>query len=260
MRTPRLLPLAAVIALAAAAPASAHEVDVDTIASGLDNPRHVAVSEWGSVYVAEAGKGASNPATATSCFNSAEGPACTGATGAITKIDRHGQRRVVRGLASFAVAELNPEMPDVDIGDNAIGPHGVYVKGHRRLLHERRPDRAVPRRSAPMRRTSRATRRWSTRTRSRRATASCSSCAAPAACARSPTCGRSRTRTTRTPEEATRSSTAIPSTCSPIAGASSSPTPAATRCCGRAAAGTSRSSACSRTFSSRTRSSPETFR
>ena len=131
MRTPRLLPLAAVIALAAAAPASAHEVDVDTIASGLDNPRHVAVSEWGSVYVAEAGKGASNPATATSCFNSAEGPACTGATGAITKIDRHGQRRVVRGLASFAVAELNPEMPDVDIGDNAIGPHGVYVKGHR---------------------------------------------------------------------------------------------------------------------------------
>ena len=131
MRTPRLLPLAAVVALAAAAPASAHEVDVDTIASGLDNPRHVAVSEWGSVYVAEAGKGASNPATATSCFNSAEGPACTGATGAITKIDRHGQRRVVRGLASFAVAELNPEMPDVDIGDNAIGPHGVYVKGHR---------------------------------------------------------------------------------------------------------------------------------
>ena len=100
------------------------------IASGLDNPRHVAVSDWGSVYVAEAGKGASNPATATSCFNSAEGPACTGATGAITKIDRHGQRRVVRGLASFAVAELNPEMPDVDIGDNAIGPHGVYVKGH----------------------------------------------------------------------------------------------------------------------------------
>ena len=76
-------------------------------------------------------RGASNPATATSCFNSAEGPACTGATGAITKIDRHGQRRVVRRLASFAVAELNPEMPDVDIGDNAIGPHGVYVKGHR---------------------------------------------------------------------------------------------------------------------------------
>ena len=37
-------------------------------------------------------------------------------------------------------------MPDVDIGDNAIGPHGVYVKGHRRLLHQRRPDRAVPRR------------------------------------------------------------------------------------------------------------------
>ena len=130
MRTPRLLPLAAVIALAAAAPASAHEVDVDTIASGLDNPRHVAVSDWGSVYVAEAGRGATNPATAASCFNSAKGPACTGATGAITKIDRHGQRRVVRRLASFAVAELNPEMPDVDIGDNAIGPHGVYVEGH----------------------------------------------------------------------------------------------------------------------------------
>ncbi len=119
MRTLRLLPLAAVLALAAAAPASAHEVDVDTIASGLDNPRHVAVSDWGSVYVAEAGRG--GPERSPSCFDSAEGFACTGATGAITRIDRHGQRQVITGLASFAPAS----------GDNAIGPHGVYVKRHR---------------------------------------------------------------------------------------------------------------------------------
>jgi hypothetical protein len=122
VRVPALLSVTVLAALAASAPASAIEVDdVDVIASGLDNPRHVAVAPGGDVYVAESGRGGDH-ATSRSCFDSPEGFACTGATGAVTKIDRHGwrghrQRRVVTGLASFA-----PEG-----GGNAIGPHGVYV-------------------------------------------------------------------------------------------------------------------------------------
>jgi hypothetical protein len=87
------------------------------IASGLDNPRHVAVG-WDGVYVAESGRGG-DPATSKSCFDSAEGFACTGATGAITRIDRRGTRRIVRGLASFAPAN----------GGSAIGPHGIFADG-----------------------------------------------------------------------------------------------------------------------------------
>jgi hypothetical protein len=121
VRALKLLPLTAALALASAAPASAQSVDdIDVIASGLDNPRHVAVSRDGDVYVAEAGRG-EVPANSNSCFDSAEGPACTGATGAVTRISRHGwryrQKRIVDGLASFA-----PET-----GNAAIGPHGIFV-------------------------------------------------------------------------------------------------------------------------------------
>src|SRR5262245_51133165 len=122
MRKRRCLPLAAIASLAFAAPAGAHGIDVDVIATKLDNPRHVAVSKDGDVYVAESGTGG-NHATSRSCFNSAEGFACTGATGAVTKVWRHGWRyrqdRVVRGLASFAPLG----------GGSAIGPHGIYVDG-----------------------------------------------------------------------------------------------------------------------------------
>jgi hypothetical protein len=117
MRTSIRVALAGAAALlAGAAPAAAADVDVDVVASGLDNPRHVAVAPGGEVYVAEAGRGG-DPATSRSCFDSPEGPACTGATGAVTRISRHGQERVARGLASFAPAG----------GANAIGPHGVFA-------------------------------------------------------------------------------------------------------------------------------------
>lgn len=121
MRRTWCLPLAAAAALAVAAPAGAHGgIDVDVIAKKLDNPRHVAVSKHGDVYVAESGRGG-NHATAKSCFNSAEGFACTGRTGAVTKIGRWGQFRIVSGLASFAPLG----------GNNAIGPHGIYADDHK---------------------------------------------------------------------------------------------------------------------------------
>jgi hypothetical protein len=125
VRAPTLVAVAAAAALVVATPASARTAGgVEVIASGLDNPRHVAVAPGGDVYVAESGRGG-DPATATSCFDSAEGPSCTGATGAVTRISRDGgQERIVTGLASFAPAT----------GANAIGPHGVFATRHGKLL------------------------------------------------------------------------------------------------------------------------------
>lgn len=164
MRVRMLAPVVAVAALAATAPAGAHTVDdIDVIATGLDNPRHLAVSPDGDVYVAESGRGGDH-ATSRSCFDSAEGFSCTGATGAVTRVSRDGrhrgrhpdhahhrheghhgyeeqdrrgphksrhggddgwrQQRVVTGLASFA-----PEG-----GGPAIGPHGIHVDGHDLLV------------------------------------------------------------------------------------------------------------------------------
>jgi hypothetical protein len=126
VRVVKLLPVAVAAALVLAAPANAKHprgIDIDVIAKGLDNPRHVAVASDGDVYVAESGKGGDH-ATSRSCFNSAEGFACTGATGAVTKAWRHGrdwrQDRIVKGLASFAPLG----------GGSAIGPHGIYVDRH----------------------------------------------------------------------------------------------------------------------------------
>ena len=126
MPTRTLLALVGALILALAAPASASEVE--TIAEGLDNPRHLAFG-GGDLYVAEAGSGGVEP-----CVIGPAGPdapmVCVGATGAVTVVDEHGQRRIVQGLASFA---------DETTGAAAFGPHGIYVeakhsKGKHRVL------------------------------------------------------------------------------------------------------------------------------
>ena len=78
---------------------TAHAVTVKEVGhGGLVSPRHLDFSPSGNLYVAEAGRGGDGP-----CFVGGEGPACFGATGAVTKISRHGrQTRIVDGLASFA--------------------------------------------------------------------------------------------------------------------------------------------------------------
>jgi hypothetical protein len=114
----RLFVLAGASILALAAPAGA--VEVQKIAHGLDNPRHLAFGAR-ALYVAEAGRGGDHP-----CFpGELGGTACVGATGAVTVIDRHGQRRLVSGLASIG---------DQGTGANAFGPHGIDVKGWDRVL------------------------------------------------------------------------------------------------------------------------------
>lgn len=116
-----------VAGLVGAAPASAHtprQPKVVTIATGLNNPRHLTVTATGGILVAEAGTGGSSSA----CIKNPEGgaDACYGATGSITEVHRSWwgawhQRRVVTGLPSLAG-------PD---GSNAAGPSDVTVRGFR---------------------------------------------------------------------------------------------------------------------------------
>jgi hypothetical protein len=137
MRVHRVLPLTMLVALSLAPAAAAgyggdHDygegrVQVKTIARGLDSPRHLAFGDRGDLYVAEAGRGSGG---STPCLVSAEGPGCFGATGAVTKIDRHGhQYRIVSGLASLA--NIGPDAP---AGSNGIGPHGIFVTRDDRIL------------------------------------------------------------------------------------------------------------------------------
>jgi len=116
MRLLRRLSLLVLALLAAAPAAQASGTRVDVIASGLDSPRHLAFGARGDLFVAEAGRGGSGP-----CYAAGEGPACFGASGAVTEIPRWGgQRRIATGLASAA---------NVPGDTNAIGPHGITVLG-----------------------------------------------------------------------------------------------------------------------------------
>ena len=110
-----------------------------TVATGLDNPRHLAWDD-DALYVAEAGRGGDGP-----CAEGPEGPACLGLSGAVTRVKvqrshhrkhrqhrrsykRSGstfsQRRVLTGLPSLAGAD----------GSQAAGPTAVEVDGRHYLL------------------------------------------------------------------------------------------------------------------------------
>jgi len=110
---------AVILALTGALPASSAP-GVEVVASGLDNPRGLAFSPDGALYVAESGTGGSGP-----CFDGPEGPSCFGHSGAVTRVDRRGQTRVLTGLPSFAQA---PSASDPG-GGFAIGPSDVSFLG-----------------------------------------------------------------------------------------------------------------------------------
>lgn len=108
-----------------AAPAQSHDDEPAPpreIASGLDNPRQLSFDRHGTLYVAEAGVGGTEP-----CMAGPEGDeVCYGESGAVTRIVRHRghhhQKRVLEDLPSLAT-------PD---GSQAIGPSDVSVL-HRHL-------------------------------------------------------------------------------------------------------------------------------
>jgi hypothetical protein len=121
MRRKTLLALVATAAIAAVPSAQAHSGTSGgwkVVASGLDNPRGLAVAKNGDIWVAEAGRGGAGP-----CFpgeGAGSPPTCFGNSGAFTLVHNGVQKRVVSGL---------PSLGDQTTGDNAVGAHDIAVNG-----------------------------------------------------------------------------------------------------------------------------------
>jgi hypothetical protein len=99
--------------------AATAQPDMKVIAEGLNNPRGIDIGPHGAVFVAEAGKGGSGP-----CVPGPEGDTCFGLTGAVTKVWRGQQRRVLRRLPSLASED----------GSAAFGTHDVSLRKPGRLF------------------------------------------------------------------------------------------------------------------------------
>lgn len=94
---------------------------VEVIASGLDNPRGLALGPDGGVYVAQAGRGGSEPCIT----NSANHHVCYGATSAISRITPFGTWNVVSHLPSLA-----PPPGEPGAGTEAIGAVDLVFNSH----------------------------------------------------------------------------------------------------------------------------------
>jgi hypothetical protein len=104
--------LAVVLAIGLIGPAAAQGPAVTQVVGGLDSPRGLAVATDGTIYVAEAGSGGTEP-----CLENPElGTVCFGATGGISAIKDGTATRVVDGLASGGTAT-----------GEFLGPSGVAV-------------------------------------------------------------------------------------------------------------------------------------
>lgn len=88
------------------------------VATGLNNPRQLAFSESGALYVAEAGAGGTGPC---SPGPESDGNVCFGLSGSVTRIWHGDQRQVVRGL---------PSIGNEGDGSQAIGPADLAFTGH----------------------------------------------------------------------------------------------------------------------------------
>ena len=84
------------------------------VMSNLDNPRHLAFGPEGGLYVAEAGRGGSGP-----CIFIRGATQCAGPSGAVSRLWKGVQQRIVTGLPSYAA----------DPGNGATGPHAVSLHG-----------------------------------------------------------------------------------------------------------------------------------
>jgi len=117
-------------------PVAATGVSVEVVASGLQDPRGLALGPLGQLYVAEAGTttgvfvpppppAPTEPPTRTRCeVYWPVGPKTPGYAGRISRIDWRGRTHVVAdGLPSAAANRL--------IGGDRFGPAGVAFDGHR---------------------------------------------------------------------------------------------------------------------------------
>jgi hypothetical protein len=99
---------------------------LQVVATGLDNPRGIGFGPDGALYVAESGSG--GPNVEGNCITSPEGgaPACFGRTGAVTRITKRSQHRVLTGLPSVAEVATEPGAPS---GVAATGPVDLGFSG-----------------------------------------------------------------------------------------------------------------------------------
>jgi hypothetical protein len=86
---------------------------VTVVMSALDNPRGLAFGPEGALYVAEAGRGGGGP-----CVVMRGVPQCYGPSGAVTRLWRGSQERIVTGLPS----QVNP-------AGEALGPADISFQG-----------------------------------------------------------------------------------------------------------------------------------
>lgn len=96
-------------------PTPAFAASVDVVMSGLDNPRGLAFAPDGALYVTEAGRGGASP-----CISMRGIAACYGPTGAVSRLHRGRQERVVEGLPSIADAA----------GTETGGPNDISFQGN----------------------------------------------------------------------------------------------------------------------------------
>ncbi len=96
------------------------------IASGLDNPRGLDFGFAGELYVAESGRGGSD----CSLSSPERGESCFGKTGAITKIDKRGnKKRVIGNLPSLASPTGGEATGPSDVSFTLGGLVGYYTIG-----------------------------------------------------------------------------------------------------------------------------------
>lgn len=107
------LPLIACL-IAAAWTHAAAAATATPVMTGLDNPRGLAFGPQGALYVAEAGRGGSGP-----CTLMRNELRCYGPTGAVSRLWKGRQQRVILGLPSYASAS----------GVEAVGPHDIGFNG-----------------------------------------------------------------------------------------------------------------------------------
>jgi hypothetical protein len=93
---------------------------ITPVASGLDNPRGMAFGPNGALYVAEAGQGGTDL-----CFDHRGfGHACAGMSGAVTRIWRGKQERILTQLPSLA-GDTGAALGPNDVSPQGTG--GLYV-------------------------------------------------------------------------------------------------------------------------------------
>lgn len=102
--------------------ALAAPLSVTTVMHGLDNPRGLALSPWGALFVAEAGSGGAGP-----CVTMRGQPRCYGPSGAVSRWWRGRQERVLEALPSYADPAYAEVTGPQDVGFDWFGNAFVVI-------------------------------------------------------------------------------------------------------------------------------------